>query len=179
MGVIIRTVGENQKQRYFVRDLHLLLTAGARSRKHQEKPAPSASIRSRTSLSAPCAIPHETSQDRRGQREQAERIREMIADQPPLAQQGQTLRRPEPIFEKTGVEKQIEQAFRRKSGRSAALLVIDETEALISIDVNTAATSPAATGADHPQTNSKRPTKPAGSCVCATSAASLSWTSLT
>ncbi|MCL1888016.1 MAG: Rne/Rng family ribonuclease [Kiritimatiellaeota bacterium] len=43
-----------------------------------------------------------------------------------------------PIFEHYGIDKQIEEAFRRKVHlKSGAHLVFDETEALIAIDVNT------------------------------------------
>ncbi len=43
-----------------------------------------------------------------------------------------------PIFDHYGVEKQVEDAFHRKiSLPSGAYLIIDETEALISVDVNT------------------------------------------
>lgn len=44
----------------------------------------------------------------------------------------------EPIFEAIGVEKEIEKALRRKVWlKSGGYLVIDQTEALVSIDVNT------------------------------------------
>ncbi len=43
-----------------------------------------------------------------------------------------------PIFDHYGVEKQIEEAFRRKiTLKSGGYLIIDETEALIAVDVNT------------------------------------------
>src|SRR5207248_10688652 len=44
----------------------------------------------------------------------------------------------EPVFEARGLEKEIEKAVRRKVWlRSGGYLVIDQTEALVSIDVNT------------------------------------------
>jgi len=44
----------------------------------------------------------------------------------------------EPVFEARGIEKEIEKALRRKVWlRSGGYLVIDQTEALVSIDVNT------------------------------------------
>ena len=45
---------------------------------------------------------------------------------------------PAPIFEHYGINKQIEEAFRRKVNlKSGGYLVFDETEALVAIDVNT------------------------------------------
>ena len=44
----------------------------------------------------------------------------------------------QPIFDKHGISKQLEQAFSRKVNlKSGGALVIDETEALVAIDVNT------------------------------------------
>jgi len=45
---------------------------------------------------------------------------------------------PEPLFDRYGVEDEIQQTFRRKVGlKSGGHLVIEPTEALVSIDVNT------------------------------------------
>ena len=56
----------------------------------------------------------------------------------------------EPLFEAYGVNRQIESALRRQVWlKSGASLVIDETEALVSIDVNTGKTRG---GKDHDDT---------------------------
>jgi ribonuclease G len=154
MGVIIRTVGEGQKQRYFVRDLHLLLTAWRQVEENiKAKPAPSCVYQEPDLVERTVRdfLTEDISKIVVDNEKQAERIREMI---------GQISRRsrnkvklysdPEPIFEKTGVEKQIEQAFRRQVWmKCGGYIVIDETEALISIDVNTGRHKP---GRDQEQT---------------------------
>jgi ribonuclease G len=154
MGVIIRTVGEGQKQRYFVRDLHLLLAAWRQVEGNiKSKPAPSCVYQEPDLVERTVRdfLTEDISKIVVDNDKQAERIREMI---------GQISRRsrnkvrlysdPEPIFEKTGVEKQIEQAFRRQVWlRCGGYIVIDETEALISIDVNTGRHKP---GRDQEQT---------------------------
>lgn len=154
MGVIIRTVGEGQKQRYFVRDLHLLLTAWRQVEENiKSKPAPSCVYQEPDLVERTVRdfLTEDISKIIVDNEKQADRIRDMI---------GQISRRsrskvknytdPEPIFEKTGVEKQIEQAFRRQVWlKCGGYIVIDETEALISIDVNTGRHKP---GRDQEQT---------------------------
>ncbi|MBI5821247.1 MAG: Rne/Rng family ribonuclease [Verrucomicrobia bacterium] len=154
MGVIIRTVGEGQKQRYFVRDLHLLLTAWHQVEENiKSKPAPSCVYQEPDLIERTVRdfLTEDISKIIVDNEKQADRIRDMI---------GQISRRsrskvknytdPEPIFEKTGVEKQIEQAFRRQVWlKCGGYIVIDETEALISIDVNTGRHKP---GRDQEQT---------------------------
>jgi len=154
MGVIIRTVGEGLKQRYFVRDLHLLLTAWRQVEENiKTKPAPSCVYQEPDLVERTVRdfLTEDISKIVVDNEKQAERMRDMI---------GQISRRsrnkvklyadPEPIFEKTGVEKQIEQAFRRQVWlKCGGYIVIDETEALISIDVNTGRHKP---GRDQEQT---------------------------
>ncbi|MCX6909646.1 MAG: Rne/Rng family ribonuclease [Verrucomicrobia bacterium] len=154
MGVIIRTVGEGLKQRYFVRDLHLLLTAWRQVEENiKSKPAPSCVYQEPDLVERTVRdfLTEDISKIVVDNEKQAERMRDMI---------GQISRRsrnkvklyadPEPIFEKTGVEKQIEQAFRRQVWlKCGGYIVIDETEALISIDVNTGRHKP---GRDQEQT---------------------------
>jgi len=57
---------------------------------------------------------------------------------PALAERVHLYEGREPVFEARGIEKEIEKALRRKVWlRSGGYLVIDQTEALVSIDVNT------------------------------------------
>ena len=57
---------------------------------------------------------------------------------PALAHRVRRYQGREPVFEARGLEKEIERALRRKVWlRSGGYLVIDQTEALVSIDVNT------------------------------------------
>jgi len=109
VGVIIRTVGEGQRARYFVRDLRFLLDQWAKV-EH--------------------AIRDQPSTDRMiemiGQISRRARNRVQFYD-------GAT-----PIFETYGVQKQIDDAFHRQVWlKCGGYIVIDETEALVAIDVNT------------------------------------------
>jgi len=142
MGVIVRTVGENQKKRYFIRDLELLLQTWKQvEQKIKTQPAPCCVFQEpdlvertvRDFLTEEVdriVVDHEAAY---------ERIRNMI---------GQISRRsrgkvrlytePTPIFSRFNVEKQIENAFRRQVWlKSGGYICIDETEALVAIDINT------------------------------------------
>ncbi|MEO8204947.1 MAG: Rne/Rng family ribonuclease [Chthoniobacterales bacterium] len=142
MGVIMRTVGEGQRARYFVRDLSLLLEQWAMiEQKLKEQPAPSLLFQE------PDVI------ERTVRDFLTEDIGEVIIDdeQSTLRMQdliGQISKRArkkvqfyhdiKPIFEHYGVQSQIDEAFRRQVWlRCGGYIVIDETEAMIAIDVNT------------------------------------------
>jgi len=142
MGVIVRTVGEGQRERYFIRDLSLLIEQW---RKIEEavkgKPAPN------------CVFQEPDLIERTVRDFLTDEIDAVICDDQAAVQQmvdsvGQISRRsknrveffnePVPIFEKYGIQKQIDDAFHRQVWLPCGgYIVIDETEALIAIDVNT------------------------------------------
>lgn len=142
MGVIIRTAGEGQQTRYFVRDLALLLEEW---RTIQEK--------INTQPAATCVFQEPDLVERTvrdfltedvdriviDDHKQYERIRGMI---------GRISRRSvgkvkfysdsQPIFDRFSITKQLESAFSRQVHlKSGGYIVVDETEALVAIDVNT------------------------------------------
>jgi ribonuclease G len=142
MGVIVRTAGEGKKTRYFVRDLHLLLKtwSSIQSKMQSEK--------------APACLYQEPDLVERTVRdfltEEVDRV--LIDNQEDHSRTqalvGQISKRSRgkialykdniPIFERFNIERQIEQTFQRKVPLpSGGEIVIDETEALIAIDVNT------------------------------------------
>src|SRR5256714_6925744 len=142
VGVIIRTVGEGQRARYFVRDLQVLLDQWAKvDQAIQDKPAP-------------CTLFEEPDLVERTVRDfLTEEINEIVCDDAEATDRmneivGQISRRSRnrikhydgatPIFETYGVQKQIDDAFHRQVWlRCGGYIVIDETEALVAIDVNT------------------------------------------
>lgn len=142
MGVIVRTVGENQKARYFVRDLELLLQTWRQvEEKIKTLPAPACVFEEPDLIERTVRdfLTEEVDRIVVDNEQAYERIRTMI---------GQISRRsrnkvklytdPVPIFTKFNVEKQIENAFRRQVWlKSGGYICIDETEALVAIDVNT------------------------------------------
>jgi ribonuclease G len=142
VGVIIRTVGEGQRARYFVRDLRVLLDQWAKVDQ---------AIRDNAS---PCRLFEEPDLVERTVRDfLTEEINEILCDDRGATERmtemiGQISRRARnrvryydgatPIFETHGVQKQIDDAFHRQVWlKCGGYIVIDETEALVAIDVNT------------------------------------------
>src|SRR5882724_10934232 len=142
MGVIVRTVGEGQRARYFVRDLGLLVEQWrAIEQAMKEKPAPA------------CVFAEPDLIERTVRDFLTDEIDEVICDDDDAVKRmtevvGQISRRSAgrirhyqdsaPIFERYGVQKQIDDAFHRQVWLPCGgYIVIDETEALIAIDVNT------------------------------------------
>ena len=142
MGVIIRTIGEGQRARYFVRDLSLLLEQWRQiEATFKSKPAPAVLFQE------PDLI------DRTVRDFLTDEIDSVYCDDEAAVQRMQELvgqissrskRRvlfyndSNPIFERFGVQKQIDDAFHRQVWlKCGGYIVIDETEAMIAIDVNT------------------------------------------
>lgn len=142
MGVILRTVGEGQRARFFVRDLSLLVEQW---RKIEE------AIKQKK---APCCLFEEPDLIERTVRDfLTEDIDRVLCDDEAAVERmrdlvGQISKRsrgrievysdPTPLFEKFGVQRQIDDAFHRQVWlKCGGYIVIDETEALIAIDVNT------------------------------------------
>jgi ribonuclease G len=142
MGVIVRTAGEGKKPRYFVRDLHLLLT------KWQEI------VHKMENDRAPACLYQEPDIVERTVRDfLTEDIDRVLIDNESDFKRTQELvsqissrsrgkiayyKEAIPVFERYNIERQIEQTFQRRVPLpSGGEIVIDETEALISIDVNT------------------------------------------
>ena len=142
MGVIVRTAGEGKKTRYFVRDLHLLLkqweniTARMQSERapaclYQEPDLVERTVRDFLTEEVDRVLIDDKAGHERTQNLVAQ-ISKRSASR--IARYDDTI----PIFERFNIERQIEQTFQRKVGLpSGGEIIIDETEALISIDVNT------------------------------------------
>ncbi len=86
-----------------------------------------------------------------------------------------------PIFDLYGVEDEIQKALERKVLlKSGGYLIVDPTEAMTTIDVNTGASSAIATSRKpSSRPTSRRPPRSPASCACATWAGSSSSTSST
>ena len=142
LGVIIRTVGEGQRARYFVRDLRFLLDQWAAVEQAiRDKPA------------ASCVFEEPDLVERTVRDFLTEEIDEVLVDdRESLERMGQSVDKisrrarnrlkffdgAEPIFEALGIQKQIDDAFHRQVWlRCGGYIVIDETEALVAVDVNT------------------------------------------
>jgi ribonuclease G len=142
MGVIMRTVGEGQQKRYFVRDLALLLEEW---RFVQEK------IKSQPSPS--CVFQEPDLIERTVRDFLTEEVERIVVDSHPAHERiqdiiGRISKRSlskikhyaehQPIFDRFNITKQLETTFSRQVHlKSGGYIVIDETEALVAIDVNT------------------------------------------
>ncbi len=142
MGVIIRTVGAGQRSRFFVRDLHLLLEQWGEIEKHME------SKRSPFQLFEEPDLVERTVRDFLTEDVDAvicddlpsvERMQALVSQVSPRSKKRiQFYNEEQHIFDKYGVNKQVEKAFHRQVWLPCGgYIVIDETEALISVDVNT------------------------------------------
>src|ERR1051325_3952735 len=134
IGIIIRTVGEGQRARYFVRDLRFLIDQWAEvERRIRDNPAPS------------CVFEEPDLVERTVRDFLTEEIDEVLVDdRESLERMGQLVDKisrrsrnrlkhydgAEPIFEALGIQKQIDDAFHRQVWlRCGGYIVIDETEA--------------------------------------------------
>ena len=142
IGVIIRTVGEGARARYFVRDLRFLLDQWSKvEQRIREQPAPSRVFEEPDLVERTVRdfLTEEIDEVLCDDREAVDRMNEIV---------GQISRRSRgrikfydgavPIFETYGVQKQVDDAFHRQVWlRCGGYIVIDETEALVAVDVNT------------------------------------------
>ena len=142
MGIIMRTVAQGQRARHFVRDLAMLLEQWNEvETKRDSKKAPICTFREPGLIerTARDFLTDEVDQIICDDLETTEFMREVA---------GKISRRAKrrihhfpsrrSIFNKIGVQKQIDEAFHRQVWLPCGgYIVIDETEALISIDVNT------------------------------------------
>ncbi|GAT32050.1 ribonuclease G [Terrimicrobium sacchariphilum] len=142
MGVIMRTVGQGQRARYFVRDLSLLLEQWAEiQRGMEELPAPAC-------LYAESDLIDRTVRDfltddvdsiMVDDQKAFERMQNLVGQISKRARKRvQLYTGTQPIFDCFGVQSQIDAAFHRQVWLPCGgYIVIDETEALIAVDVNT------------------------------------------
>lgn len=143
MGVIIRTAGAGKKIRYFVRDLHILLQKWERIQALQAQCHGKSTLLYKEpdliELSVRDFLTDEVDRVMIDDPSTYERMLELV---------GQISRRSKskihlyeevvPIYERFNVDRQIEQTFMRHVALpSGGEIVIDETEALTAIDVNT------------------------------------------
>ena len=142
MGVIMRTAGEGQQARYFVRDVALLLEEW---KQIQE--------RMKSQPMATCVFQEPDLIERTVRDFLTEDVERIVVDSPAAydrmrlmvekissrsAGKVKSYTDHQPIFDRFGVSKQLESAFSRQVHlKSGGYIVVDETEALVAIDVNT------------------------------------------
>ncbi|MFZ5806780.1 MAG: Rne/Rng family ribonuclease [Verrucomicrobiota bacterium] len=142
MGVIIRTAGEGMKARFFVRDLAVLLDRWDKVQDDlKNKPAPTILLKEPDLIERTVRdfLTEDIDSIVVDSEQEANRIRDLVGIISKRSEKKvKFFQEPVPIFEKYQINKQIESAFRRQVWlRSGAYLVIDETEAMVAIDINT------------------------------------------
>jgi ribonuclease G len=142
IGLILRTVSQGQRARYFVRDFSILLEQwNVIAENRDTMPAPACVFEEPDLIERTVRdfLTDEVDEVICDDAETMERMKDVASAVSRQARKRITLHdRPEPIFDYYGIEKQIEDAlFRQVWLKCGGYIVIDETEALISIDVNT------------------------------------------
>jgi ribonuclease G len=142
MGVIMRTVGEGQQLRYFVRDLALLLEEWSQIQDKIKKQPNATCVFQEPDLIERTVrdfltedverIVVDSSQAYDRMRAMITKISRRSADKVKLYSDHQ------PIFDRFGITRQLESTFSRQVHlKGGGYIVVDETEALVAIDVNT------------------------------------------
>ena len=142
MGVIIRTAGENKPERFFNRDIQLLLQKWDDIEAKMKASDGAACLYREPDLIERTARDFLTEEIERVQVDKKDDYDRLINEVQRISSKSKAkinhFAEGIPIFERFGVERQIEQTFMRKVPLpSGGEIVIEETEALVSIDVNT------------------------------------------
>ena len=142
MGVIMRTAGEGQQKRYLVRDLALLLEEWTAIEANINKQPMATCVFQEPDLIERTVRDFLTEDVDRIVVDSAkahDRMREIISKISTRSAKKVILySEAQPVFDKFQISKQLENTFSRQVHlRSGGYIVIDETEALVAIDVNT------------------------------------------
>jgi ribonuclease G len=142
MGVIMRTVGEGQQKRYFIRDLFLLLEEWQQIQQRIKSQPPASCVFQEPDLIERTVRDFLTEDVERivvDNQKAHDRMRDMISKiSKRSANKIKLYLEPQSIFDRFNISKQLENAFSRQVHlKSGGYIVIDETEALVAIDVNT------------------------------------------
>src|SRR5271167_3532891 len=142
MGVIMRTAGEGQQLRYFVRDLALLLEEWNGVQEKIKKQPMATCVFQEPDLIERTVRDFLTEDVERivvDSQKAHDRMRDMISKiSKRSANKIKLYTEAQPIFDRFNISKQLENTFSRQVHlKSGGYIVIDETEALVAIDVNT------------------------------------------
>jgi ribonuclease G len=142
MGVIMRTVGEGQQTRYFVRDMALLLEEWRQIQDRIKTRPPASCVFEEPDLIERTVRDFLTEDVERivvDSPKAYDRMREMISKiSRRSANKVKLYADAQPVFDRFNISRQLENAFSRQVHlKSGGYIVVDETEALVAIDVNT------------------------------------------
>lgn len=142
MGLIVRTAGEGKRLRYFIRDLHMLLKQWEQIQESIQSSEDPQMVYQEPDLLGITVRDFLTEDIDRVLVDDAASYQDVIdtVSQISTRSRSKIARFDEniPIFERFNIERQIQQTFMRKVPLpSGGEIVIEETEALVAIDVNT------------------------------------------
>jgi ribonuclease G len=142
MGVIMRTAGEGQQERYFIRDMALLLEQWNEIQQKIKTQPPASCVFQEPDLIERTVRDFLTEDVDRvvvDNAQACDRMRAMISRISPRAAKKINLyAEHQPVFDRFNITRQLENAFSRQVHlKSGGYIVMDETEALVAIDVNT------------------------------------------
>jgi ribonuclease G len=142
ISVIMRTVGEGQQKRYFIRDLFLLLDEWSQIQNRIKSQPPASCVFQEPDLIERTVRDFLTEDVERivvDSPKAYDRMREMISKiSRRSADKVKLYTEPQPIFDRFSITRQLENTFSRQVHlKSGGYIVVDETEALVAIDVNT------------------------------------------
>ncbi len=142
MGVIVRTAGEGKLKRYFIRDLAMLLEEWKEVQENtKERPLASCVFQEPDLIERTVRdfLTEDVTRIVIDDHGKFEFIRNAISRiSKRSAERIHFYNEAEPLFDRFNITRQLESAFSRQVAlRSGGYLVIDETEALVAVDVNT------------------------------------------
>jgi ribonuclease G len=142
MGVIMRTAGEGQQLRYFVRDLALLLEEWHGIQDRMKNQPMATCVFQEPDLIERTVRDFLTEDVERivvDNQKAYDRMREMISKiSKRSASKIKFYSEAQPVFDRFNISKQLENTFSRQVHlKGGGYIVVDETEALVAIDVNT------------------------------------------
>ena len=147
MGVIMRTAGEGQRKAYFISDLALLLEQWTEIQEKIKNQPPATCVFQEPDLIERCVRDFLTEDVERVVVDNKQAYDRMCAIVSRISAGGRRTgalekiifyNEHQPIFDRFNITRQLENAFSRQVQlKSGGHLVIDETEALVAIDVNT------------------------------------------
>ncbi|MFP4157279.1 MAG: Rne/Rng family ribonuclease [Opitutales bacterium] len=142
MGIIVRTAGEGKKARYFIRDLHILLKRWEVIQQRMDASKKPTCLYVEPDIVGRTVRDFLTEDIDRVMVDKKEDYDSIIDEVTKISPRSKSkihrFAEDIPIFERFNIERQIEQTFMRCVPLpGGGEIVIEETEALISIDVNT------------------------------------------
>ena len=142
MGAIIRTTSEGQNEREIIRDIKYLVSTWNTILKNYKKAKPEAKLHE--DLPIPLRIVRDHLDEDveeviiDDKKEQADVYKFVKGIAPEYTQRVKYYAGPQDIFERLGIDKQIEEALSEKVNlRSGGSIIIEQTQAMTVIDVNT------------------------------------------